>query len=74
MREPDLKRFVMKRNEDVHGVSGTGNVAEGVEFSDGQCAIRWLTDLTSIGIYASIKELEAIHGHEGRTIVEWIDE
>jgi hypothetical protein len=71
MREPNAKLFLLQRNEDETGVSGEGLVAEGVEFSDGQCVVRWLTDLTSLGIYQSLKEVEAIHGHGGKTIVVW---
>ena len=35
------RAFVLQRNEDETGVSGTGIVAEGVEFSDGTVALRW---------------------------------
>jgi hypothetical protein len=35
-----MRLFLLIRNEDVSGVSGTGIVAEGVEFSDGTVAMR----------------------------------
>jgi hypothetical protein len=34
-----MRRFQLKRNKDVRGVSDTGAVAEGVEFSNGMCAV-----------------------------------
>lgn len=68
-----MRRFLLKRTEDIHGVSGTGYVAEGVEFDDGSVAMSWLTDTSSIGIYRSVADVETIHGHEGRTTIKWID-
>lgn len=67
------RRFKLQRDEDVHGVSGTGDVAEGVVFSNGYAVMTWLTPLTSVAVYHSIDVLEQIHGHEGRTKVVWID-
>jgi len=67
------RRFILMRNEDFSGVSGTGVVAEGVCFSDGTCAMRWKTSMTSTAIYRNAEELEKIHGHEGRTQVVWVD-
>lgn len=37
-----MRTFVLRRNEDISGVSGVGIVAEGIEFSDGVVALRWL--------------------------------
>lgn len=73
--KPDMqmRRFNLMRIEDASGVSGVGIVAEGCEFSNGLCALTWLTRYRSVCMYTSIKELEAVHGHEGRTRVEWVD-
>jgi hypothetical protein len=65
--------FVLYRTEDESGVSGIGDVAEGVEFSNGKCALCWKTQYRSVAIYDSIRELEAIHGHDGKTRVVWND-
>lgn len=67
------RRFVLDRLEDASGVSGTGPVAEGVAFTDGTAVLRWTTAHRSTAVYASMAELEAIHGHEGRTVVRWVD-
>lgn len=72
-QEEILKRFVLNRKEDVSGVSGVGVVAEGVEFSDGSAAIRWLTAKASTTIWNSVDDAVAIHGHGGLTEVEYID-
>lgn len=55
-------------------MSGTGHVAEGIEFWDGKCVIHWMTEVRSTGIYDSIDEVEHIHGHQGRTSVQWVDQ
>lgn len=67
--EGGVRTFSLIRNEDIHGISGTGRVAQGVEFDDGTCVLNWTTTHQSTGIYPNIAELEAIHGHEGRTVV-----
>ncbi len=74
-RSSDLKlrRFILNRREDVSGSSGTGVVAEGIEFSDGTCALHWKTKYNCTAVYDSILELEHIHGHEGKTKIIWID-
>lgn len=68
------RRFHLVRDIDETGTSGTGVVVEGLEFTDGTVALRWLTATTSTAIYASIADVETIHGHGGKTRVEWIDD
>lgn len=68
------KRFWLMRTEDVSGVSGTGYVADGVIFPDGTVVLRWRTAGGSTAVYESIEQLEAIHGHEGRTKIEYLNE
>lgn len=62
-----MRKFVLYRHRDVSGVSGIGCVAEGVEFSDGIVAIRWLGATPSTVIWESIEHAEKIHGHSGST-------
>lgn len=69
-----MRLFHLVRDKDISGVSGTGIVAEGVEFTSGTVVMTWLTMHHSVVVYPNIKELEAIHGHEGNTKVVWIDE
>jgi hypothetical protein len=68
-----MKRFYLVRVEDVSGVSGTGVVAEGVEFTDGRVALRWRTATPSTVVWDSIVDVQAIHGHDGKTQVYWLD-
>ena len=54
-------------------MSGTGKVASGVCFQDMVCAMRWNTGVSSTSIFEHPRDIERIHGHEGRTTIEWID-
>jgi len=66
------KLFVLRRHEDLSGLSGTGDVAWGVEFPDGTAVLRWNTEPhASTNIYQNVDELIYIHGHEGRTVIVW---
>lgn len=62
-----MRTFELHRDTDETGVSGTGIVAEVVEFDDGTCALRWMTECRSTAVYASIGDVEKIHGHGGQT-------
>lgn len=67
------RRFRLMRHEDVSGVSGTGPVAEGVQFTDGAVALRWYGDYPTTTVWDGIDSVIAIHGHSGATEVEWLD-
>jgi len=64
-----MRCFVLNRIEDESGVSGTGIVAEGVQFSNGKCVVSWLTQVHSTAVYDSIEDVKQIHGHKGKTEV-----
>ena len=66
-----MRTFLLRRIEDESGISGIGNVAEGVEFSNGKCVLCWITQYRSVAVYDSIRELESIHGHDGKSKVVW---
>lgn len=66
-----MRNFLLYRGEDETGISGTGLVAEGVEFYNGQCVLQWLTKPGSIGVYNSLEDLLVIHGHQGKTKAIW---
>lgn len=65
--------FHLNRKKDVNGISGTGIVAEGVVFSDGKVAMRWLSETASTIIYDSIEHVKNIHGHEGASEIVFLD-
>jgi hypothetical protein len=69
-----MRRFVLRRSHDVTGVSGVGDVAEGIQFTDGTAVIRWTTgEHRSTVIWPDVDSAEKVHGHGGNTVVAWID-
>lgn len=69
------RRFHLQRDLDISGVSGTGIVAEGVEFSSGVVALTWLSEWPTSVVFhdRGIESVEAIHGHGGATRIVWDD-
>jgi hypothetical protein len=81
---PNLRRFIVIRDEDVTGISGTGNVVEGVVFSDGWGVSHWLdrppmnepkTEIWHRPWYRRLgpDPFTKISGHGGKSRVVWID-
>lgn len=68
-----MRRFLLQRDYDVSGVSGTGVVAEGTQYTDGTVTMRWLGETPSTVMHACMDNVEAIHGHGGNTWVNWLD-
>jgi hypothetical protein len=68
-----MRLFELHRDIDSSGVSGTGVVAQGVQFDSGQCAMTWLTEWNSVAVYPDLDTLEAIHGHNGNTRVVFVE-
>jgi len=66
-----MKTFVLRRLVDVSGVSGTGIVAEGVMFHDGQCVLSWFGKVHSLEFFLNADNILEIHGHHGLTSIEW---
>jgi hypothetical protein len=73
--------FELVRTTDPSGISGTGVIAQGVEFSDGTVALRWNVPPgspghgypTSVVFHDNgIESVEKIHGHSGSTRIEWV--
>lgn len=67
------------RDEDVTGISGTGIVAELVEFTDGTVVMRWLKAGTArpdhvkptTVLHDDVDSVLGLHGHNGATRIEW---
>lgn len=68
-----MSEAILYRTEDPSGVSGTGAVAEIFEASDGAVAIRWTGEHPSWGLWPDMRDLEAIHGHGGKSLVQYLD-
>ena len=77
-----LRRFIGYRPEvpEHYIEGGYGNAGdqaqyEGVQFTDGTVACRWLTEFRSTSLWASFDEFMAVHGHaDYGTRIEWLDE
>lgn len=67
-----MRTFNIMRTEDVSGISGTGIVAEGVEFHDGQAAISWFGRYHILEVAVSLDTWLAVHSHDGRTHIEFL--
>lgn len=74
------RKFDLVRRKDVTGISGTGVVAEGVQFSDGTVVMRWLNTSSSregvkptTVVHEDIRSVVELHGHGSSTYVLWED-
>lgn len=67
-----VAEFYLLRKEDESGVSGTGEVAVGVQFPSGVCVMEWLVEPHTHGWYDSVNDVIEIHGHDGKTELIWI--
>ena len=64
-----MRTFRLVRDTDVTGISGTGVVAEGVEFTSGLVALTWLGEWPTSVVFheRGIESVEHVHGHNGAT-------
>lgn len=66
-----MKIFRLNRKEDIHDTSGESPcIAYGVVLNSGKAVLTWRTEYSSVAVYDSLEVLEAIHGHDGKTVVE----
>lgn len=74
------RKFTLERRTDHTGISGTGVVAEGVQFTDGTCVVRWLPNATAradkgviptTAIHDDYHSVLALHGHGASTYIQW---
>lgn len=71
---PLPRTFLLWRHVDISGVSGTGPVAEGCQFVDGSVALRWRGDNPATAVWPDLDSMLAVHGHQGATEIQWIDD
>lgn len=63
-----MNTFLLRRDKDVSGVSGTGIVAQACEFDNGMVAVSFISgDVRSVSVYSSLADAKIIHGHNGDT-------
>ena len=70
-----MRLFNMLRDFDITGNSGTGKVAEAVEFDDGTTIVKWSSTSNALGVsslvvYSSLEDAITVHGHNGSTRFE----
>ena len=70
-----LRRFALVRPDtDVSGVSGTGVVALGVVTHTGCVFAQWTEPGEIVVQPRGLAAFLSVHGHDGATVVRWIDE
>ncbi|MDX6237624.1 MAG: hypothetical protein QOG10_2439 [Kribbellaceae bacterium] len=67
------RRFWLDRQTDISGVSGIGEVAEGIQFTDGSIALRWISATPCTAVFDHLDQVAAVHGHGGVTTIRWLD-
>lgn len=68
------RRFVLRRHNDVTGISGEGSVADGVLWPDGTASVRWRGEHPSIVFWDRGRtSVEFVHGHVGATEIVFLD-
>jgi len=70
----DPRRFYLHRTRDITGASGTGRVADGVLWTDGSASVRWRGEHGSVVHWDRLESAERVHGHNGATMLVWLDE
>jgi len=66
------RTFTLERYEDPSGVSGTGVIADGVQWPDGSVSLRWRGEWPTITFHErGIDSVQTIHGHQGATEIRW---
>ncbi len=80
-----MRRFIVHRRGDLSATHDANQVNaadvpqfEGVVFSDGVVAVRWLTAARSTSVWADFETMMKVHGHVGAdskhgTIITWLD-
>ena len=53
-----MRTFRLIRHEDVAGVSGTGHVADGVQFEDGTAVVQWRGKFTTTTVHKSLESVQ----------------
>lgn len=68
-------RFLLQRDEDISGISGTGVVAEGVVFEDGTAVLRWRGKWPTSVVFheRGLEAVREVHGHGGATKIVVLD-
>lgn len=68
-----LKSYYLNRTVDHSGLSGTGKVADILEYPDFGVVVIWrydtLAKVSSVSVFNSLDDLIKVHGHNGDTVL-----
>jgi hypothetical protein len=67
------KIFVLDRKEDNTGNSGTGIIADGIEFPCGKVVVCWRGPKSSVVIWNNIDEMRDISCTPSKIMINWKD-
>jgi hypothetical protein len=73
-RKTRMRRFLVIRNQEVSDIPNSDVIAEGTVFSDGMSVIRWLREPCSMSVFNTVDDVLAVHGHEGKTQLQFVDQ
>ncbi len=69
------KVFYLVRIEDPSGISGTGIIAEGAQWSQGDATVKWNSEYPCFQWWPKgWQHTDVIHRHGGRTKIVWADD
>lgn len=72
--EPMPRRFHLLREFDATGASGTGRVADGVEWPDGTATVHWRGEDNSDAFWPTgMAGVQRRSCHDGHTLIIWDD-
>lgn len=72
----DPQRFIIVREKDASGISGTGRVLDGVIFHTGQVVVCWRSNYASITIFENWDSFDSVHlkAHpENKAKIQFLD-
>jgi hypothetical protein len=68
-----IRTFYLNRITDISGMSGTGIIAVGSVYPNGEAHMLWVSFKSSFELHKSVDALMDIHGHNGATVLVWGD-
>ena len=64
--------FNLVREVDSTGLSGTGIVAQGIQFDNGNVVVCWLLNISSIVLFENLEDFKSVSCSHSRSEVKFI--
>lgn len=72
--EQAIREYYFERIKDISGQSGIGVVVRGGVFPSGVAMHEWIpSGAQSVNIYDNAKQAQETHGHNGATLMKFVD-